>query len=1055
MFKTGIFTRLAAWTTCLAILMTLIAPAGYAEAYTEISRTSYQEPITEGVTAQWLTLQTTEGPISVYVLTVDLSNPYVKIDSMVGTGGVITEVQNVTNMAKENGAVAAINGNFFNMKEDAPLGLLVKSGELVSSPIQRTDMYGFGLTKDNLPVFPVFSFQGSVTSSTGVEFSLFGINKPTYLAYLADKNPASDANRLNMYTPRWGALSRGALAGLTGVIEMVVDNNTVLEFRVDQPGTLIPPSGYVLAGQGTAAQYLTTNFKVGDQVQVSYRVLPESDNLNMALGGMALLVDQGKRHWFTQTVSGKTAFTSIGASQDGKTLYLAAVDGGKTSRGMTQTEMADFMVSLGAWQAINVDGGGSTTMSARRLGDQDVSLLNNPVNTVQRAVPDALGIFSTAPAGPLAGLIITGPQQVVTGSQKTFGLKGYDEHYNPFMINQEDVTWDIDPGMGNFQGSILFATGVGKTTVKASYNGFTKEYPVTILGGADIAKIEVNPVGIAVKPGDKVAVSVKITTTNGTLFTLQPGEFQLEVSNGLGTVNGNTFTASDNIAVGTMTVKVHTASTAVKVSVGSVEKPFYSFDTAKVLKFKALPADAVAGSFRYTEGDEPVFRGVGSARLAYDFSATSDLRIAYGSFDPPLTLPGNPLGLGLWVNGDGGNGHWLRARIVDAAGKEKLLNFAKSVDWTGWKHMVADIPVDVKYPVELTDIYLVADKGETQDTGILYFDELSLLNPATPEDIGSKNPEALTGRKEVAGGNTGRLQLGSDFAVSLANPQKTGAYSISARQIWDYQLPTPGYNPILPLYEVTGEKDGDSVQEFPTAMKFQVNARGVEDISKARLLKWNEQKHVWEQIPQVLDAVTGIITAKTEKFGLLGLMTDARLVPVFTDTADSWAKDLISSMAARKIVSGYPGGQFMPAKGVTRAEFVTLLANTLGWSTESANISFKDAIPLWAQGTIGAAVNKGVVKGYDDGTFRPNRAITRAEMAAIVDKALALPKSSQPSNYADARQIPAWAVQSIRNTKVSGIITGAGNLFRPKDIANRAEATAVMAKILEYFVIEQ
>lgn len=1052
MFKKGFFTRFAAWTTCLAILLSLIPPGGYAEAYTETSRSSYEEPVTEGVMARWLNLQTTEGPINAYVLTVDLANPYVKVDSMVGTGGVITDNQSVTAMAYENGAVAAINAGFFNMKEDASLGVIVKSGELVSSPIQRTDMYGFGLTNNNIPVFPVFSFGGSVTSPTGVQFPLFGINKPTYLAYLADKNPASVANRLNMYTPRWGALSRGALPDLQGVTEMVVENNTVKEFRVDQPGTLIPPTGFVLAGHGTAAQYLTANFKVGDLVQVSYRVSPETDNLNTAVGGMALIVDQGQRHWFTQTVPGKTAFSAVGASQDGRMLYLVAVDGGKSSRGMTQTELADFMVSLGAWTAINLDGGGSTTMAVRRLGDQNVSLINKPVNTVQRAVPDALGIFSTAPAGPLAGLIITGPQQVVTGSKKTFGLKGYDEHYNPFLINQEEVTWEIDPAMGSFQGSTLSAKGADKTTVKASYNGLTKEYPVTILGGSDIAKIGVTPGRIAVNPGDTLKVSVNITTRTGTVIALEPGEFQLQVSDGLGTINGNAFTASDKMAAGEMTVRVDTASTTVMVSVGGVEKPFYNFDALKTLKFRGLPADGVSGSFKFTEGAEPVFRGIGAARLNYDFSANSDLRIAYGGFATPLDLPGTPLGVGLWVYGDGGNGHWLRARVVDAAGKEKLLTFATSVDWKGWQHVTADIPLDVKYPLELTDIYLVADKGDSQDKGTLYFDEMSLLNPAAPGDIGSKQPEPLTAHQEVAGGAAGVLQLGPEFTGNFKNPQKEGAYLISARQVWDSQMPTPGYYPIMPMYELSGEKDGDAVQELPADMKIQVSAKGAADMNKARLMMWDEQKGGWEQLPQFLNAETGMITAKTNKLGILGLMADARPAPVFNDTAGSWAKDLISSMAAHKIISGYPGGKFRPENGVTRAEFVTLLAKTLGWSAMADSVSFQDTIPAWAQNSIGVAVGKGIVQGYNDGTFKPDKVITRAEMAAIVDKALALPQSSQPSKYEDAGMIPAWAVQPIRNTKTSGILTGAGNRFRPQATANRAEATAVMAKILEYYV---
>ncbi|MFA5881287.1 MAG: S-layer homology domain-containing protein, partial [Eubacteriales bacterium] len=194
------------------------------------------------------------------------------------------------------------------------------------------------------------------------------------------------------------------------------------------------------------------------------------------------------------------------------------------------------------------------------------------------------------------------------------------------------------------------------------------------------------------------------------------------------------------------------------------------------------------------------------------------------------------------------------------------------------------------------------------------------------------------------------------------------------------------------------------------------------------------------------------VTAKTNLLGVFGLMQDARPQPVYSDTSFNWAKDIISDMAAKKIVNGYPDGRFLPNKGITRGEFVTLLANTLGWAAETTDVRFDDAIPAWAQGSVAAAVNRGVVKGYADGTFQPNRVVNRAEMAVMLDIALSLPKSGQPSNYGDAGSIPAWAVQAIRDTKVTGIMLGSGNRFRPKDVANRAEATAVMAKALMYYV---
>lgn len=1043
------FFRRVVPRTILALILILVWPVGSVAAYTEVSRTSVSEPVAEGVTMQTINMKTTEGPLNIYVETVDLTNPYVKVDTMVGTGGVITKTQNVTKMAQETGAVAGINGDFFDMQEGAPTGLIVQSGQLVSSPAQRTDMYGFGLTKNNTPVFPVFNFQGTVTAPTGSQFQLFGINKPSYLAYLPDKNPSTDANRLNMYTPRWGAKSRGALPGLPGVVEMVVDNDTVTEMRVDQPGTVIPPYGYILAGQGSAAQFLTSNFKVGDPVQVNYSVSPETDNLSAAIGGMALIVDQGKRHWFTQSIPGKLARTAIGASQDGTKLYLVVVEGGKSSRGMTMEELADFMASLGVWTAVNVDGGGSTTMVVRHLGDQTASLLNKPVNSAQRNIPDGLGIYSTAPAGAFAGMVLSGPRYVMVGTKKDFTAKGYDEHFNPYSINPDDITWEVSPALGTFQGSAFTASQSGDGIVRATYDGITQEYPIKVLGSNDIAKVEVTPETIAINPGDSVTISVKVTTKQGAVFVLQPGEYDVQITGDVGTISGSKFTAGDRMAVGQLNVKIDGTVVPVKVSVGGIEKPLYGFETAKVLKYRGFPTD-IPGSFRLTTVGEPTFRGAGAARLAYDFTKATGTRASYGSFDGGLTLPGQPMGLGLWVKGDEGNGHWLRARIVDANGTEKLIDFSQEVNWQGWQHVKAIIPPDVKFPVKLTDIYMVETDGTRQDKGVIYIDELTEISaPAAGETV--DQPSELTQQGTVLPGSVSSIQLGSDMGLTISNEDKS-VYSVTARQVWTTELPTPGYNPVMPLYNITAEADGDELNKLNGSMKIQIGVKDKGNLNKARLMYWDEDQAAWLQVPSVADAAKGVITARTSETGLFALMMDARPQPVFTDIGSSWAKDLITDMAARKLVSGYPDGRFLPAKGVSRAEFITLLGKTLGWQAETTNIEFKDAIPAWAQGSIAAAVNRGVVKGYSNGTFQPGKVITRAEMAVMIDKALGLADSSQPSNYGDARLIPSWAVQSIRNTKVTGLMQGSNNRFRPGDVANRAEATAVVANILNYYV---
>ncbi|WP_418790803.1 phosphodiester glycosidase family protein [Phosphitispora sp. TUW77] len=1042
----SLFKRLAAWTTFFVFVLTMLLPSGFAWGYIEVSRTSTSEPVAEGVNIERLNIQTTNGALSVYVMTVDLTNEYVKVDTIAGSQGVITSNKSTTNLAREAGAVAAINGDFFQMSEKAPIGITIQSGEMITSPAQRNDMYAFGMTNDNVPVFDIFGFNGTVTAPTGAEHQLFGINKP---AYLIAEGQNSDLNRLNMYTPKWSYQSRGPISGLTGMVEMVVENDIVREIRVDQSKTPIPPGGYVLAGHGTAGQYLTANFKVGDPVQAVYQAVP--DNLFSAVGGQALLVQNGKRHWFSQNITGNKARTSIGTSADGKTLYLVVVDGGNSSRGMTQEELADFMISIGAWTALNLDGGGSSTMSVRQLGEESASLVNKPVYGSERSIPTAIGILSTAPAADFAGLRITGPSYLLVGTKKTFTAKGYDEHYNPYAVEPDDISWTISPRLGTFVNNEFTATQSGKASVKAAFKNITQEYPVQILGSGDISKVEVTPAMIALGPGESVNLSVKLTTKQGQTFMLQPGEYEVQVKGDIGAISGEKFTAVNKLSSGELVVKVDSTTTTVRVSVGRVEKQFYGFEAVKKISFHGYP-EGVLGSFQLTAEDSHVFRGAGAAMLEYDFTSTGNTRAAYGRFDDGLELPGQPFGIGIWVKGDGGNGHWLRARVTDAAGTEKLLDFTR-VDWKGWKHITASIPAGLKMPLKLSDIYLVEIDGGSKDKGVIFLDEISLIGPPDSLEPGQEERTPISVETTVMPGVAASLEIGDGLEIVFGNPAGSALYNVTAGEILSTGTPTPGYNPVMPLYRISGEANGDDAKTLPASMKIRFKAEGTGNLTRLQVLLWDQDKSVWKRVPAIVDSISQTIIAKTDEFGIVGLMEDVRPVPQFTDISGSWAEDLIIRMSAAKIINGYPDERFLPGKGVTRAEFVTLLTKTLGWTQETSGTMFIDEIPDWAAGSIGAAVNRGIVQGYPDGTFKSNKNISRAEMAVIMDKALSLPDSSQPSNYSDWRNIQPWAIQAIRDTKVTGIMEGNQGLFRPNDTANRAEAAVVMSRILEYYIL--
>ncbi len=515
-----------------------------------VSKQTASSPVTAGVDVMTYESTSGGGKALVYVLKVDLTNPYVKLDTIVGNDGTFAKNQVVSNMANRVGAVAAINGDFFQMGTSGrPIGLTYQNGTLLSSPAQRTDMYGFALMQSKVPLIDIFTFSGQVTAANGNSFTLSGINKP---AYLVMGGASSDAGTLQLYNTDWGSSSRG---GGNDVVEMVISNQIVQEIRNNLSATTIPMGGYVLRGQGAAASFLRDNFQIGDTVQVSYAVGPV-DQIQAAVGGQALLIHNGSiPNSFSQEITGRVARTALGYTADGRTLYLACAEKSSNSQGMTQWEMAYFLSGLGAHWAINLDGGGSTTMVARPLAEKEVSLLTKPQGGSQRQIPTAIGLFSTAPPGKLAGLLVDISAEIfLVVLPYTLTVKGYDEYYNTDQVGASELKWSFKNGTGNVVGNQLtFETG-GAVTVVASNGVYDKEIPVQVYDEKSINRLDVEPSEIRLTPGGSVQCKVKVVCNDGTEFSLQPGQYQLSASGLKGSVSGDTYTAPATPGIGVLQV---------------------------------------------------------------------------------------------------------------------------------------------------------------------------------------------------------------------------------------------------------------------------------------------------------------------------------------------------------------------------------------------------------------------------------------------------------------------------------------------------------------------
>ncbi len=179
---------------------------------------------------------------------------------------------------------------------------------------------------------------------------------------------------------------------------------------------------------------------------------------------------------------------------------------------------------------------------------------------------------------------------------------------------------------------------------------------------------------------------------------------------------------------------------------------------------------------------------------------------------------------------------------------------------------------------------------------------------------------------------------------------------------------------------------------------------------------------------------------------------------MFSDTEKHWAKDMISFLADKGVVSGYKTEktvEFRPSNSITRAEAAVMLAKSLGLDTEkykNEESSYLDTIPTWAKGSVNALSSLSYISGKqtENGViFAPNDLITREELASIIARTLKDKGEETEIGFLDSEEISAWALPHIKRLVNLGIISGSlENTVMPKKEVSRAETAVMLYKLM-------
>ena len=479
----------------LALLLLVLPVEGMARDHWTIGDKTYEVDtlvfphlVGPGVTAAKFDLPAM--PLKVSVTEMDLTNPYIVMETCLG-GEKSVATETPVNMATRNTrpgheVVAAINGDFFMTSPTNEVGLpvsgQVRNDELVLSSHNRASLV---LDENNRPYIDRLTFTGRVTSGDH-SFALNLVNRMRY-AY-----EGIATNQSFLFTRSYGPVTYDGSNSGKMVLLRPADGDfrwlanglehCVIEDIFDAQGqTTIPDGKAILWLKGTYANQ-TEWMNVGDVLDISFKLTlnngPQDVNIHQLVGGSNHIIMQNGE--FKEDWAERHPRTAIGFNADSTRLYFVVVDGRHlTSAGVTLLEMKGIFDALGAVNAVNLDGGGSSCMVVNG------EVLNHPSDGPVRAVGNGCLLVSLAPEDDDIGIISFEPRcfNLSIAATTSFNVWGYNQYGVLKSRNLEGCTFSCDPQVGYFDQGGAFHASIepAQGNLYVTYNGLTATQPVTIM----------------------------------------------------------------------------------------------------------------------------------------------------------------------------------------------------------------------------------------------------------------------------------------------------------------------------------------------------------------------------------------------------------------------------------------------------------------------------------------------------------------------------------------------------------------------------------------------
>ena len=557
------------------------APASPAALGPALDEQVWRAPVAPGVDLLAVRRLDGDGWLDLFALLVDLTTPGVGVQAL--TAPAVTLRERTSELVRQAGAAAGINGDFFYLgATDAPVGMVVREGTLWKGPdpFGRPTLAVVDTPQGLVARIGTWRLSARAVAADGAELTLDGWNES-----------AVQPGQVVAFDEHWGnnplPLTRARAAELAYArLQAAGDGSGLWEVAEAGTGATGPPvpGERVLLGWRDGARRLLAFAARGSRLRLDLGLQPADGSapdgtVQAAVSGGGWLIRGGQpvapapipsqAPGSVQTPQPRAA---AGVDPSGRRLVLAVADGRRpTSRGLTGDELTRWLLRLGAWDALYLDGGGSATLVADLTG-HGPAVVNRPAGGEERAVPVALGVFYHPGSGPMAPFVLRpavgvqapdpeGYRFDFAGLVSAPGVPVRLEAFPP--ADPASLAWSVDPpdlgyfdspgqfvGLREGEGRIVAAraplpAGSWQQASRRTASGSSEDSPGSDLVAraaaavpqrwAAVASIPVRVIGqpvalevvpspVEVAEGGEVALRVRVRDRLGRAAPLEPGQ---------------------------------------------------------------------------------------------------------------------------------------------------------------------------------------------------------------------------------------------------------------------------------------------------------------------------------------------------------------------------------------------------------------------------------------------------------------------------------------------------------------------------------------------------